>query len=58
MLGRLLWGTTKFAIKHVAVPIITTMIIAAVATELSRRMRGEEADGAETEAPAQWHAQP
>ena len=60
--GKLLWGTTKFTVKHIVVPIVTTMIIAAVATELADRMRANteadaDGDGRAEEDPA-WHAQP
>ena len=58
-LFRLLWGTTKFGVKHIVIPIATTMIIAAIANKLSERLNGAAADATMTSPErAAWHAQP
>lgn len=37
--GKLLWGTAKFTVKHVVVPIAITAATAIVLDEISKRLR-------------------
>lgn len=39
LLGRLVWGTTKFAVKHVVIPIAISAAAAAAVTALADRIR-------------------
>ncbi len=40
--GKLAWGTTKFTVKHIVVPIAITAATAVVLDEISTRLRGDE----------------
>jgi hypothetical protein len=39
LLGRLVWGTTKFTVKHVVVPIAISVAAAAAIAAVSERIR-------------------
>jgi len=41
LLGRLVWGTAKFGVKHVVVPIAISMAVAAILSRLTEKVEGD-----------------
>lgn len=44
LLSRLVWGTTKFTVKHVVVPVVYTAALAAAATYIADKLREDTPD--------------